>query len=203
MASVSYIAAVYSLGAIALSVGLVLLLHLLEPEFDPSWRMLSEYSLGRYGVLMRVAFIAGGTSVIAVAVALSGSAWPWDLGLVLVAIGPLGAAFIDTDPVTMPRAEMSRRSNVHAALGSLFILGFPVAATATGISAASDPAVGPVLAWASAAPWIALAWFLGSTVRYAQPDGVGSPLVRIGWPNRVSMLVYLGWVALAAVTMLR
>lgn len=202
MASVSTVAAVYSLGAIALSVGLVVLLHLLEPEFDPSWRMLSEYSLGRYGVLMRVAFIAGGTSVIAVAVALSGAAWPW-LGLVLVAIGPIGAAFIDTDPVTTPRAEMSRRSNVHAALGSLFILGFPVTATATGISAAADPAVGPVLAWASAAPWIALAWFLGSTIRYAQPDGVGSPLVRIGWPNRVSMLVYLGWVALAVITMLR
>lgn len=203
MASVSIAAAVYSLGAVALSVGLVVLLHLLEPEFDPSWRMLSEYSLGRSGVLMRVAFIAGGTGVISVAVALSGSAWPWSLGLVLVAIGPIGAAFIDTDPVTTPRAEISRRSNVHAALGSLFILGFPAAATATGISAAGDPAVGPVLAWASAAPWIALAWFLGSTIRYAQPDGVGSPLVRIGWPNRVSMLVYLGWVSLAAVTMLR
>ncbi|MFI5226465.1 MAG: DUF998 domain-containing protein [Candidatus Limnocylindrales bacterium] len=203
MASFSTVAAVYSLGAVALSVGLVVLLHRLEPEFDPSWRMLSEYSLGRYGALMRVAFIAAGTSVIAVAVALSGSASPWSRGLIFVAIGPIGAAFIDTDPITTPRAEMSRRSNVHAVLGSLFILGFPVAATATGISAAGDPAVGPVLAWASAAPWIALAWFLGSTIRYAQPDGVGSSVVRIGWPNRVSMLVYMGWVALAAITMLR
>ena len=116
MASASTVAAVYALGAIALSVGLVVLLHFLEPEFDPSWRMLSEYSLGRYGLLMRVAFIAAGTSVIAVAIALSGSAWPWDLGLVLVAIGPIGAAFIDTDPITMPRAEMSRRRNVWAAM---------------------------------------------------------------------------------------
>ena len=65
---------------------------------------------------MRVAFIAAGTSVIAVAIALSGSAWPWDLGLVLVAIGPIGAAFIDTDPITTPRAEMSRRRNVWAAV---------------------------------------------------------------------------------------
>ena len=203
MAIDSTIAVFYSLGAIAVAIGLVVLLHFLEPEFDPSWRMLSEYSLGRYGVLMRVAFIAGGTSVIAVAGALSGSAWPWSLGLVLVAIGPIGAAFIDTDPVTRPRAEMSSRSNVHAALGSLFILGFPATATATGISAAGDPVVGPAPAWASAAPWIALAWFLGSTIRYAQPDGIGSPLVRIGWPNRVSMLVYLGWVALAAATILR
>lgn len=203
MASVSTVAAVYSLSATALAVGLVALLHWLEPEFDPSWRMLSEYSLGRYGLLMRAAFLAGSTAVIAVAVALSQSAWPASLALVLVAFGPLGAAFVDTDPITTPRAAVSRRSNVHAALGSLYILGFPAAATAAGISAAGDPKVGPILAWASVAPWIALAWFLGTSVRYARLDAYGAPDVRIGWPNRVSMLVYLGWVTLAAVTMLR
>jgi hypothetical protein len=179
------------------------LLHVLEPEFDPSWRMLSEYALGRYGVLMRVAFLAMGTGVVAAAVALWRVAGPWSLGLVLVAIGPLGAAFVDTDPITTPRAQMSRRSNIHAALGSLFILGFPLAATVAGISAAGDPAVGQILAWASVAPWLTLVWFLGTNVRHAQPDAVGGPDVRIGWPNRVSILVYLGWVALAAVTMLR
>lgn len=203
MASVSTVAAVYSLIATALAVGLVVLLHWLEPEFDPSWRMLSEYSLGRYGLLMRAAFLAGGTSVIAVAVALLRSAWPASLVLVLVAIGPLGAAFVDTDPITTPHTDMSSRSNVHAALGSLFILGFPVAATIAGISAAGDPAVGPILAWASVIPWIALAWFLGTSLRYARPDAQAGPDVRIGWPNRVSMLAYLGWLALAAVTMLR
>jgi hypothetical protein len=203
MASVSTVAAVYSLSAIMLAAGLVVLLHWLETEFDPSRRMLSEYSLGRYGLLMRAAFLAAGTGVIAVAVALSRSAWPASLTLVLVAIGPLGAAFVDTDPIATPRTETSSRSNVHAALGSLFILGFPVAATIAGISAAGDSAVGPVLAWASVAPWIALAWFLGTSVRYARPDARGAPDVRIGWPNRVSMLVYLGWVALAAVMLLR
>jgi hypothetical protein len=205
MASISTVAAVYSLSVTTLAVALVLLLHRLEPEFDPSWRMLSEYSLGRYGVLMRAAFLAGGTGVIAVAIALalSRSAWPASLVLALVAVGPLGAAFIDTDPITTPRTAMSRRSNVHAVLGSLFILGFPLAATIAGISAAGVLAVGSVLAWASVVPWIALAWFLGTSVRYARPDVLGAPDVRIGWPNRVSMLTYLGWVALAAVTILR
>jgi hypothetical protein len=203
MASFSTVVTVYSLGASALAAGLMGLLHVLEPEVDPSWRMLSEYSLGRYGVLMRVAFLAMGTGVVAVAVALWRVAGPWSLGLVLVAIGPLGAAFVDTDPITTPRAQMSRRSTIHAALGSLFILGFPLAASVAGIGAAGDPAVGPILAWASVAPWITLVWFLGTNVRHAQPDAVGGPDVRIGWPNRVSILVYLGWVALAAVTMLR
>src|SRR5262245_51746924 len=122
MATFSTDAAVYSLGATALAIGLVVLLHWLEPEFDPAWRMLSEYSLGRYGVLMRAAFLAGGTGVVAVSLVLAGSAWPTSLGLGLVAIGPLGAAFIDTDPITTPPGEMSRRSHTHAVLGSLFIL---------------------------------------------------------------------------------
>src|SRR5215831_19495800 len=205
MPSVSTIAAVYSLSVTTLAVALVVLLHRLEPEFDPSWRMLSEYSLGLYGALMRAAFLLGATGVIAVAIALalSRSAWPASLVLVLVAVGPLGAAFIDTDPITTPRTAMSRRSNIHAALGALFILGFPLAATIAGISAASNLAVGPVLAWASIAPWLALVWFLGTNIRHARGEGVGAPDVRIGWPNRVSMLVYLGWVALAAATTLR
>jgi hypothetical protein len=42
MVSVTTGAAVYSLGATALAVGLVVALHVVEPEFDPSWRMLSE-----------------------------------------------------------------------------------------------------------------------------------------------------------------
>jgi hypothetical protein len=201
--TVSTVAAVYALGATALAVGLMVSLHFLEPEFDPSWRMLSEYSLGRYGLLMRAAFLAMGTAVIAVAVALWRVTGPWSLSLVLVAIGPLGAAFIDTDPITTPRAQMSRRSNVHAALGSLFILGFPLAATVAGISAAGDPTVGPILAWASIVPWITLIWFIGTSVRHARPDAVGAPDVRIGWPNRVNILANLGWVALAAVMVVR
>src|SRR5215831_5744477 len=203
MASISTVAAVYSLAATALAVVLMALLHALEPEFDPSWRTLSEYSLGRYGALMRVAFLAMGTGVIAAAVALWRVTGPWSLGLVVVAIGPLGAAFVDTDPVTTPRAQMSRRSNVHAALGALFFLGFPMAATVAGISAALDPAVGPLLAWAAIVPWLALAWYLWTSVRHARPDAVGGPDVRVGWPQRVNILAYLGWVALAAVTLLR
>ena len=198
----STVAAIYALGAIALAVGLVVVLHFLEPEFDPSWRMPSEYSLGRYGVLMRVAFLAAGTGVIAIAAALSGSVWPATIVLGLTGIGPIGAAFIDTDPVTTPRAEFSKRGNAHAAVGSLFILGFPVAATVVGIAAAGSAAVGPVLAWASIIPWVTLGWFLSTTVRHAPPDGRGSPAVPVGWPIRVSMLAYFGWVALAAVTIL-
>ena len=197
--SIAAFAAGYSLGAVAAAVLCVVALHKLEPEFDPSWRMLSEYSLGKYGVVMRIAFILGGTGVAASGVALWQPAGLLTVGLPVVALGPLGAAFVDTDPVTTPRAEITIRSKVHAGLGSLFILGFPVAATCAGIGAAMHSPAGQILAWASIIPWAGLIWFLGATFRFGQPDAVGKPEVRIGWPNRFNMLAYLAWVALAGV----
>ena len=192
----------YALGAYTLTIGLVALLHVLEPEFDPSWRMPSEYALGRYGILMRVAFIAGGTAVISVGASLAPVASPVNIVLCIVALGPVGAAFFDTDPVTTPRTSYGRRGNIHAGVGSLYILGFPVAATIVGISAAGDPSVGALLAFASLAPWAGLIWFIATTVRHTPADGRGSPDVPIGWPIRATMLAYYGWVVLAAVTVL-
>ena len=155
----------YAITSMVLTVGLVALLHVLEPEFAPSWRMPSEYALGRYGVLMRMAFVVGGTGVMAAGVALAAVAAPASFGLCLVAIGPVGAAFFATDPITTPRTSFSRTGNLHSAFGSVFILGFPVVATIVGISAAGTPSIGPVLAVASLAPWAGLIWFMARTIR--------------------------------------
>ena len=58
------------------------------------------------------------------------------------------------------------------------------------------------LAIASLAPWAGLIWFMVTTLRHAPADGRGSPEVPIGWPVRAAMVAYLGWVALAVVTVL-
>jgi Protein of unknown function (DUF998) len=198
----SDVAAVCALAASGLAVVLVVLLHVLEPEFDPSWRMLSEYSLGRYGVLMRVAFLALGSSAIAIAVALSQPAWPLSLPLGLLGVSPLATAFIDTDPITTPRSEASRHGLVHSVLGMVFIVAFPLCASLAGVGAAGDTSVGLVSAVGSLLPWVGLATFIAS-FRQASSDGSLGPEVRIGWPNRAMALSYLIWVALAAITILR
>ena len=198
------VAAAYAIGASPVAVALVIALHFLEPEFAPSWRMLSEYSLGRYSILMRLAFLAAGTAVVALAYALSsltGAIVVWLLAV--TAIGPLGAVFVDTDPITTPRVQFSTRGNVHSALGSIFILGFPLAATIAGLAVAGDPAIGPILAVASVVPWAGLVWFMAATLRAPRrADGSGGPDVRIGWPNRMMCLAYMGWVVLAASSVL-
>lgn len=37
---------------------LLTLLHVIKPELEPSWRMVSEYAIGRHGWVMTVAFLA-------------------------------------------------------------------------------------------------------------------------------------------------
>ena len=72
--SVAAVAAVTALVAGGIMVALIMILHFVEPEYDPSWRMISEYSLGRHGWLMRIAFIAMAISPAATCVALWRSA---------------------------------------------------------------------------------------------------------------------------------
>jgi hypothetical protein len=86
-----------------------------------------------------------GTSVIAAAVALSQAAWPQSLGFVLVAIGPLGAAFIDTDPITTPRQDVTGEQHPRRARLAVHPR-LPGGCDRRGISVASDPAVGTILA---------------------------------------------------------
>jgi hypothetical protein len=49
-------------GAAAFMV-LLAILHVLEPEFNPAWRMISEYELGSYGWMMSFAFICFSGSI--------------------------------------------------------------------------------------------------------------------------------------------
>ncbi|MDQ7880317.1 DUF998 domain-containing protein [Microbacterium sp. QXD-8] len=196
--SVTDLAAVTALVAGGVTVALVAILHVLEPEYDPSWRMISEYSFGRYGWVMRLAFITMAISPAALCVAL----WPfggaWTVGLAAVALGALGAAFIDADPIMTPRAQGTRVGRAHTVLGAVLLAGFPPAALLAGFGVA--PAFGWALAVASVVPFAGLVWFL---VAAAPAHGRGgSPEIRIGWPDRFCLVAYLGWVVVAALDVL-
>jgi hypothetical protein len=196
--SIPELAAISALVAGAVTVGLIAILHVLEPEYDPSWRMISEYSLGRYGWVMRVAFVTMAIGLGTTSLAL----WPfggaWTGGLAIVALAALGAAFIDADPIMTPSAEATATGRAHTILGVVLLAGFPPAALAAGVGAA--PALGWTLAIASVVPLAGLVWFL-TAVAPAHGQG-GSPEIRIGWPDRFCLVVYLAWVVLAAIGVL-
>lgn len=56
VASATWIAIGTSVGTLALLTSL----HVLSPEFDPSWRMVSEYAYGRHGAVLSLMFLAWG-----------------------------------------------------------------------------------------------------------------------------------------------
>jgi hypothetical protein len=56
--TVSGTAAQLSMAAGALFLGLLAALHFIEPAFDPSWRMISEYEIVRFGWVMQLAFFS-------------------------------------------------------------------------------------------------------------------------------------------------
>lgn len=121
---------------LALALGaafLVLLagLHVIEPEFAPSWRMISEYELGRHGWLMSLAFFCWGGGFLALAISawrmltsVAGNIAKW--WLVIISIALFGAGIFYPQPIT----DMVRGSTdkLHATCGMIMIFTLPFAA---------------------------------------------------------------------------
>lgn len=151
-------------------------LHVLKPEFDPSWRLISEYALGDYGWMMTLAFFCLALGCMAVTVAI----WRYTgtiegrIGLLLlvVSVGLSTAAAFTCDPIT---DRISSLSGMIYAFGALLVIPiFPIAVTLISSSLFRDSG------WASAqrwVPWVALlVWigflsFIGWIILIVRPTG--------------------------------
>lgn len=182
--------------------GLLFLLHFLEPEFDPSWRMISEYELGTYGWLMRLAFFCWGGCVLALSVGLRSSlrtragviGFGW---LLVIAIAQVGAGIFVTDAITDP--AKSTTGNLHTICGVIVILTFPIAATLVARGLSSNPqwqGFRQPMNWLTFLVWLGLIAYFGSIIvsnlANATAGRVG-PHVLQGWPNRAMVTIYSIW----------
>ena len=191
--------------AIWLASGFVLVLvalHGLEPEFDPSWRWISEYQLGRYGWVMSVAFCLWGSAAFALLVAL----WPslrtgsgrlargW---LLLMSVALFGAGAFRTDPITATDPTVA--GSLHGAFGMFTVLTFPAMATVVTGSLLRDPAWASArrrLLWSTGVIWLAATTFWSPIVIFLavnQPASPFGPQVPAGWPNRAMVASYVLW----------
>lgn len=180
---------------------LLALLHFLEPEFAPSWRMISEYELGRFGWVMQVAFIVLAIATIGAFLAVRPHIQTFGgkvgLGLLLVAaVGLiLGASFI-TDPITIDPANGTTSGAWHNVGGSLMILPTPFTAVFVSWSLARRnknwKASGRSLLWPTILIWVTIIWFFAVVASGAEAATAG-PDVPMGWPNRAFMAAYCYW----------
>ena len=77
----------------AMSLLCLLLLHFLSPEYDPSWRMISEYALGKYKALLTAFFVLSAVGTMMLPFLLwNETAGLWTkVGLVLVFLSGVGS----------------------------------------------------------------------------------------------------------------
>lgn len=193
-------AARIALASTTLFVVLLIALHIINPELDPSWRFISEYALGPYGWLMILAFFALAGSCVSLFVAIRSQVptLPGKIGLALLLITAIGmtiAGIFPTDPITTGREAMTLTGQIHE-VGALLDL-MPFAAlliswSLTQHNSSWRPAR-RALAGTAWLPLLGLVLFMASVAFMLPADGKFSPEVLVGWPNRILMLTYCIW----------
>lgn len=185
-------------------------LHILSPAFDPSFRMVSEYALGRDAWVLSLMFLAWGISSCALALAL------WSqvktragkVGLWFLVIAGLGEAMASVFDVTHDLG--------HSIAGVLGMGGFPIAALLLSVSLVRLPAwrgAKKPLLWMANLSWISVVLLVATlvlmTVQFAQVTGGHLPqqapthlpagvLGVDGWADRLIVLSNCLWVGVAA-----
>ncbi len=188
----------------------LLALHFLSPEFGPSWRMISEYALGKHKWLITSFFLFWGISSILLAVFLweaADSTW-FKVGvafLLLSGIGEIMGGLFDI------------KHKLHGASFMLGVPSLPIAAMLLGYSLAEFPAFAhsaSMIIFASHATWIsvvlmgaAMGVMIAGFKKAGIPMGPDIPpptsvppgvVALAGYANRVLVLAYLFWVGLVA-----
>ena len=180
-------------------------LLVLKPEIDPAWRFISEYSIGRHGWMMALAFLSMAACCVATAIALwSQVRLGGRIGIGFLLIGALGlmlAGIFTTDPITTPLDAQSTSSQLHG-LGAILGDGVPIGATLITGSLIRNKSWRRARWWMIgilAVVWIVYAWLIMSM----PADGNFGPGVAVGWPSRLLMVSYCLWFLVTAWQALR
>jgi hypothetical protein len=189
--------AVAAAGAVLVSLAS---LHVLSPEFDPSWRVVSEYANGRYGWVLSLMFASWAVSSWALAFTvwsqLSGIGGKIALCL-LIAAG-IGEAMASVCDINHP---------LHGLAGIIGVLSLPVAAMMISVLLGRTPAWSPakrVLLWTANLTWVSLALMVAALIIMIRGHaGAGGKMtIRgfavVGWTNRLLVIVYCIWVMTVA-----
>src|SRR6266508_294458 len=195
-------AAKLSMSAAVTFLVLLVALHFIEPELDPSWRVISEYEIGDYGWMMRLAFFSLAVSCIALIPAIQSQAvgfWgKLGLGLLLLsAAGMIIAGIFISDSMTGSRTSTGQIHELAAMLDSIPFAALLINLTLIRKNPAWSSARGALL-WTAFLPILGLVVFVSSVAVMFPSDGKFGPDVLIGWPNRFFIATHAVWLITVA-----
>ena len=210
---VDQISSTSSLLAIGMSAAVLILLvslHFLSPEFNPAWRMVSEYANGKYSMILSVMFFLWGAASWALAYML----WPHlqttagKIGLFFLVLAGIGEAMA---------AVFDINHKLHSLSAMIGIPGLSIAAMLISIALVRTQSwsiARTSLLWTATLTWVSILLmgiaFAVMMATYAQaggdmsasaevvttlPEGV---IALVGWANRFLIVVYCAWVMTVA-----
>ena len=205
-------AATVAIGGVIGSLVALVILHLVSPEYAPSWRMVSEYANGRYPWVLTLVFVGWAVSSFALIPAL----WP----LSATTLGKVGLVFLALAGVGQTMGALFDIN--HKMHGPAAMIGIPslcVAAVLITMALARRGDVAPPPLWSAHLPWISFALMLGAFGMFISalksagvdvsaqtgplsqlPEGVSG---YVGWANRLLFAATYLWAALAALAVMK
>jgi hypothetical protein len=206
-------AAYVAIAAVAVSCAALILLHAVSPEFEPSWRMVSEYANGRHAWLLLLVFLAWALGSFALAAALQPLWWSGTLakaGLLFLLLAGVSQAMGGLFDIN------------HRLHGPAAMIGIPslcIAAVLLTMAMSRTAGIVAPPVWSAHLPWIAFALMLGAFALFlaalqsagVDVSGQAGPLKDlppgvtgyVGWANRLIFASSYLWTALAAVSVVR
>ena len=189
------VAARISAGAAAVSVISLAALHILSPEFDPSWRMVSEYALGNYGVVLALMFLAQALGSVALFFAISSQVRTFGgkIGLFFLLAAGLGLILAALFDWTSPLHGLAALIGIPSQTVASIVLSVSLSRRNPQVFSRIPLLLTSNLVWISLVVMQVLL-FTG----LARTGGKFGPEVLVGWPNRILIVAYCAWLLTAA-----
>jgi hypothetical membrane protein len=111
-----------ALRMLVLTCGLFVLVHILKPDYDIKTYMISHYSIGQYGWVMKMTFMAWATGLLSLSLSLifsEHSSWPRKIGAALLIITAIGLVVSGIYDTALPGRPDTPESDIHD--GSFYV----------------------------------------------------------------------------------
>ncbi|WP_145036565.1 DUF998 domain-containing protein [Paenibacillus sp. Y412MC10] len=185
----------------ALFVLLLCSLHLLQPEFHPTWRFISEYALGDFGWMMHLAFGLLALAQISVAITIFPHIRTVTgyIGLVILGISAIGviiAGIFVTDPISVSPDDATFSGSMHS-IGAMLDY-TPLAALLISLSLCRLDVWRPMKRVMLTIAMIAIVAMLVFVLQIPQ-DGQFGPEVLAGMFGRFLILAEITWLIVVGV----
>ena len=207
--SITFSAAWLSIAATLAAFIFLACLHILSPEFDPSWRMVSEYALGNYSWVLSMMFItwAIGTWALFFAIRSQIKTIGGKIGLGFLIAAGIGEAMASVFDVNHPLHGMAAMIGMPSLSIAAILISISLGRNQTWQSAKKTIMRTAHLTWIgilimTVSVMLLFSGFskagvdMSSGIAPAKlPDGV---IAIAGWANRLLIVVYCIWVITVA-----